>query len=89
MIWGFTGSTPHSPIRYADTVGIVVEMTRPDGAEDALRWYCDGCQGVVHESRFVCTDLGTQVKGAVEEFYNDERLRTCESCGTVKPVPGK
>lgn len=46
---------------------------------------------VVHEASFHCTDLGTQIKQAVEEFKNDEVKRTCGKCGTVAdwaPKPG-
>ncbi|EEH10185.1 3-hydroxyanthranilate 3,4-dioxygenase [Histoplasma capsulatum G186AR] len=79
-------NTPHSPVRFADTVGIVVEMPRADGAEDTLRWYCGGCKGVVWETSFVCTDLGTQVKEVVERFAADEGKRRCGSCGMVAGV---
>lgn len=80
------GNTPHSPIRYADTIGIVVEMTRAQGVEDALRWYCEKCGKIVCEQRFICVDLGTQVKDAVEVFVQNEDLRTCKVCGTVAKV---
>ncbi|OKL56798.1 3-hydroxyanthranilate 3,4-dioxygenase [Talaromyces atroroseus] len=76
-------STPHSPVRFGDTIGVVMEQPRPEGAEDAMRWYCSagsskgkGCGEVVFEKRFVCTDLGTQVKAVVEEFAADEEKRT-------------
>ena len=74
-------NTPHSPIRFADTLGVVLEMPRGEGVVDAMRWYCRGCGNVVWEKRFVCTDLGTQVKAVVEEFGADVGKRTCKSCG--------
>lgn len=76
-------NTPHCPVRFSDTVGVVFELPRPEGAEDAMRWYCSGCKGVVWEKRFRCTDLGTQVKDVVEEFAADEQTRKCDACGTV------
>ena len=78
-------STPHCPVRFAGTVGVVVEMPR-GGKEDAMRWYCRGCGDVVWEKRFVCSDLGTQVKEVVEEFAGDETKRTCRGCGMVAEV---
>jgi 3-hydroxyanthranilate 3,4-dioxygenase len=86
------GNVPHSPIRFADTVGIVVEQNRPADSQgtsskhiksDRLRWYCAECGEIVHEDSFHCTDLGTQIKEAVEKFAASEQLRTCGKCGTV------
>lgn len=76
-------NTPHCPVRFKDTVGVVMEQPREEGAVDAMRWYCTGCGKIVWEKRFVCTDLGTQVKAVVEDFAADEEKRTCGGCGTV------
>ncbi|KAH6853433.1 3-hydroxyanthranilate 3,4-dioxygenase [Chaetomium sp. MPI-CAGE-AT-0009] len=85
--------TPHNPVRFADTVGLVLEQKRPEGSLDRMRWYCqrDGCGAVVREAAFHCTDLGTQIKEAVEEFRRDEEGRRCAKCGEVAewcPKPG-
>jgi len=64
-------------------VGIVIEQPRPEGSLDRLRWYCERCRKVVHEVAFHCTDLGTQIKDAVNAFKEDEQVRTCKSCGEV------
>jgi len=84
-------NTPHCPVRFKDTIGVVMEQPRKEGAEDVMRWYClsESCKNkatIVWEKRFVCTDLGTQVKDVVEEFAADEKKRTCEKCGTVAKV---
>src|SRR5450432_3031932 len=55
-------NTPHNPVRFADTVGIVLEQPRPEDSLDRLRWYCLNCHEVVDEAAFHCTDLGTQIK---------------------------
>jgi len=84
------GNTPHNPVRFADTVGIVIEQPRPEGEVDRLRWYCQNCGEKVHEAAFVCTDLGTQIKDAVQAFEKDESARKCGKCGEVcdvKPKP--
>lgn len=80
------GDTPHNPVRFADTVGIVIEQPRPEGSVDRLRWYCQGCGSVVHEASFHCTDLGTQIKAAVEAFGADAEARRCAKCGEVCDV---
>lgn len=56
-----------------------------------MRWYCQSCKEIVHEASFHCTDLGTQIKAAVEAFKEDEEKRTCKKCGEVaawKPAEG-
>jgi 3-hydroxyanthranilate 3,4-dioxygenase len=76
-------NTPHNPVRFADTVGIVLEQKRPKESIDKLRWYCQDCGEPVHEATFHCTDLGTQIKAAVEAFKADEEARTCKNCGAL------
>ncbi|KAK6842193.1 3-hydroxyanthranilate 3-4-dioxygenase [Apiospora arundinis] len=82
-------NTPHNPVRFADTVGIVLEQRRPESSLDRMRWYCqaakaDGtgdCGAVVHEAAFHCTDLGTQIKAAIEAFMASDESRKCPKCG--------
>jgi 3-hydroxyanthranilate 3,4-dioxygenase len=84
-------NTPHNPVRFANTVGVVLEQRRPKDSVDRMRWYCQACGEVVHEANFHCTDLGTQIKKAVEEFREDDKVRTCKKCGALadwKPAPG-
>ncbi|KAG5370283.1 3-hydroxyanthranilate 3,4-dioxygenase [Yarrowia sp. C11] len=78
-------NVPHNPVRYADTIGVVVEQDRPEGMKDALRWYCPNleCRKVVFENSFQLVDLGTQIKEAILDFDADVEKRTCKACGTV------
>lgn len=76
-------NTPHNPVRFANTVGIVIEQRRPADSIDRLRWYCQNCREQVHEKSFHCTDLGTQLKQAIREFEADEEARRCKNCGTI------
>lgn len=80
---------PHNPVRFVDTVGVVIEQPRAEGEVDRLRWYCQGCGDQVAEKAFVCKDLGTQIKEAVQAFERDTDARTCWSCGTVCDVRPK
>ena len=85
-------NTPHNPVRFADTVGLVLEQARPKDSVDVMRWYCRECKEVVHEMKFHCEDLGSQIKEAVLAFEGDMDARTCKSCGTVndsKPKEGE
>lgn len=76
-------NTPHNPVRFADTVGIVLEQPRPEGSLDRLRWYCQNCGDIVYEDAFQCTDLGTQIKDAVNKFSASEDRRKCQHCGEL------
>ena len=75
-------NVPHNPVRYADTVGIVVEQDRPEGQHDKQRWYCSKCREVVCEFEFQMLDLGTQVKEGIQKFDSDKNFRICKHCGT-------
>lgn len=78
---------PHRPVRKANTVGLVVEYWRPEGKNDRFVWFCDDCGEEVHSVDFFLTQLDEDIKPRFEEYYASEQLRTCGSCGTVKPVP--
>ncbi|KIW55805.1 3-hydroxyanthranilate 3,4-dioxygenase 1 [Exophiala xenobiotica] len=85
-------NTPHNPVRFADTVGVVLEQPRQEDSVDTMRWYCKNCHNIVHEASFHLTDLGTQIKEGVLAFENDMDARTCKNCGTVatsKPAEGE
>lgn len=85
------GNTPHNPVRFANTVGVVLEQRRPADSLDIMRWYCAECSNIVHEAAFHCTDLGTQIKAAVNDFKESEDKRRCGNCGTLAeaaPKPG-
>lgn len=77
---------PHSPQRFADTIGLVIERKRLDHELDHLRWYCESCGEIVHDESFHCVNLGTQLKPVIEAFAADESLRTCGRCGAVMKV---
>jgi 3-hydroxyanthranilate 3,4-dioxygenase len=78
---------PHSPQRPAGTVGLVVERRRRPDEIDHLCWFCENCGATLFDSAFHCVNLGTQLKPIIEQFYADEKLRTCKQCGTVMSVP--
>jgi 3-hydroxyanthranilate 3,4-dioxygenase len=78
---------PHSPQRGPDTVGMVVERSRPAGDLDRFRWYCVACHAVLHETALHVSDLGTQLRPVLETVNADQALRTCRACGAVTPPP--
>lgn len=78
---------PHSPQRFAETVGLVIERDRRPGEEDALQWYCERCHNLLYEERFALTDIETQFPPVFARFFGDRARRTCKRCGAVMERP--
>ncbi len=78
---------PHSPQRYADTVGIVVERKRLDHELDGFSWYCDECDHKLYEEFVYIDDIVAQLPPIFDRFYDSEDFRTCDRCGAVKLLP--
>lgn len=76
---------PHSPQRFANTIGLVIERKRLPHEKDGFQWYCDECNALLHEEYVHLTDIVAQLPPIFDRFYSDESKRRCASCGTVKP----
>lgn len=81
------GRVPHSPQRYPDTVGLVVERVRKADEPDAFQWYCEQCGHLLHEVSLVVTDITTQLRPLFDAYWADTSARTCERCGAVQQPP--
>jgi 3-hydroxyanthranilate 3,4-dioxygenase len=81
------GNLPHSPQRYPDTVGLVIERRRQPGEKDGLQWYCESCNQKLYEEFFELTNIETQFPPVFQRYYDSEQHRTCRHCGTIAPVP--
>jgi 3-hydroxyanthranilate 3,4-dioxygenase len=75
----------HSPQRGANTIGMVVEMPRPDGAVDAFEWYCPQCHQLVYRAEVKLKSIVKDLPPLFEKFYGNEEVRRCKHCGTVHP----
>jgi 3-hydroxyanthranilate 3,4-dioxygenase len=81
------GNIPHSPMRGANTVGLVIELVRTGrDMQDGLMWFCDNCNNKLHETFFPLTDIEKDFLPRFREFYASEQLRTCSNCGHVMEV---
>ncbi len=77
-------NTPHQPRRGSDTVGLVIECKRADrNMVDGLQWYCENCNNLLHEYKFVLNDVEKDFQPRFKDFYASEDLRTCKKCGHV------
>lgn len=77
---------PHSPIRPANTVGLVIECKRRPEDKDGLQWYCDNCNTKLHEDYFPLKDIELDFFPRFKEYYNSEDKRTCKECGNTMEV---
>ena len=78
---------PHSPQRFANTVGLVVERKRRDGELDAFQWYCDECHTLLYEDFFQLRDIVKQLPPIFDGFWANEKARTCQSCSAYLEKP--
>jgi 3-hydroxyanthranilate 3,4-dioxygenase len=76
---------PHSPQRFADTVGLVVERRRAPGELDGFMWFCERCGSKLYEEFLHVSDIVADLPPVFERFYGNEDARTCGKCGWVMP----
>ena len=73
---------PHSPVRKAGSIGLVVERKRADlDGKDGLLWFCDNCNEPLHDTYFQLTNVEKDFQPRFKEFYASEEKRTCKKCG--------
>jgi 3-hydroxyanthranilate 3,4-dioxygenase len=65
----------------------VIELKRPPGKTDLLRWYCARDGEVVWEAPFTLQNIAVDLKQIMERFWSDPALRRCKRCGTLVEKP--
>ena len=78
---------PHSPQRFKNTVGLVIERKRKDGELDGFQWYCDFCEVLLYETFIQLTDIVSQLPVIFEEYWSNKEKRTCKECGNIQSKP--
>jgi 3-hydroxyanthranilate 3,4-dioxygenase len=78
---------PHSPQRFANSVGLVVERRRREGELDGLQWYCERCERLLYQDFFPLTDIEKQFPPVFNRFFGSLSLRTCKHCHAVMEPP--
>ncbi|MEK6782061.1 MAG: 3-hydroxyanthranilate 3,4-dioxygenase [Bacteroidota bacterium] len=74
---------PHSPIRPANTIGLVIECKRAAIEDDGLMWFCESCNHKLHEYKFHLNNIEKDFIPRFRDFYGSQEFRTCKNCGTV------
>ena len=72
---------PHSPQRYENSVGLVIERKRTKDELDGFQWYCDKCGNLLYEKFFPLTDIEKDLPIVFNEFWSNKKYRTCKRCG--------
>jgi 3-hydroxyanthranilate 3,4-dioxygenase len=78
---------PHSPQRFADTVGLVVERARLAHELDGFMWFCEECSNKLYEEFVYVDDIVGQLPPIFERFWKSEKNRTCKQCGAIMSRP--
>ncbi len=81
------GKTYHSPQRFADTIGLVIERNRTEHEFDSCTWFCDHCNEKLYSKEFKLDDIVGQLSSLLQQVYDSEEIRICKKCGTVMEVP--
>lgn len=76
---------PHSPQRFPQTVGLVVERPRTPAELDGFLWFCPKCANKLHEEYLHVSDIVKDLPPVFERFYGSAAARTCGRCGHVMP----
>ncbi len=78
---------PHSPQRFENTIGLVIERKRLPHELDGFMWFCENCNNKLHEEYLYISDIVGQLPPIFDRFYGSEENRTCRKCGAVMPMP--
>lgn len=74
---------PHSPVRFAGSVGLVIERKRLPGEQDGLMWFCEQCHSKLYEEYFELKNIEKDFPPVFDRFFGSLENRTCKSCGAV------
>ena len=77
-------NVPHSPLRPANTWGVVIERPRPEGELDSLVWYCEVCGEEVSRVTFHLSNIETELAAAMRNYNENEALRTCPTDTSIR-----
>ena len=74
---------PHSPQRFKNTVGLVIERKRTETELDGFQWYCDSCNTLLYEKKFPLKSIEKDLPPIFDTFWENIELRTCSNCGEI------
>lgn len=78
---------PHSPQRFKNTIGLVIEYPREEKMLDALEWYCEKCNHLLYREKFALVNIETDMPKIFNTYYSSESKCTCKKCGYKMEKP--
>lgn len=79
-------AVPHSPQRFENTVGLVIERRRRPDEKDGFMWFCEGCGHKLYEEYLHVSDIVEQLPPVFERFYAEPDNLRCDECGLAMPA---
>lgn len=76
---------PHSPQRFANTVGLVIERQRRADELDGFLWFCERCHNPLYSEYLHVANIVTQLPPIFQRFNESVANRTCKQCGQILP----
>ena len=61
---------PHSPQRFVNTVGLVIERQRQPGERDGLLWFCERCDRELYSEYFELGNIETQFPPVFKRLFD-------------------
>ena len=80
---------PHSPQRFANSVGLVIERKRLPEERDGLMWFCEQCHNKLYEEYFSLQSIEKDFPPVFDRFFDNLENRTCKNCGAEMQAPEK
>ncbi|SEK37301.1 3-hydroxyanthranilate 3,4-dioxygenase [Colwellia chukchiensis] len=71
----------HSPQRFENSIGLVVEQKRAPTQQDALFWFCQQCNNPLYSEQFSLKNIETDLPKVFNNFYGDRQHCQCQQCG--------
>jgi 3-hydroxyanthranilate 3,4-dioxygenase len=79
------GGLAHSPRRFENTWGLVIERKRRPREKEEFAWFCEKCDELVLSRAMDPDNIPAQVSQVYQEFNDNQKLRTCGACGYIFP----
>ncbi len=79
------GGLAHSPRRFENTWGLVIERKRRQEEKEKFAWFCEHCDDLVLSRNVDQGNIPAQVATVYGEFNDSVKLRTCRACGYSFP----